>query len=70
YGHTDNVGSDNLNQPLSEQRAKAARDYLIRKGLTENRVEAKGYGSSKPVADNNTEEGKRKNRRVEIVLGE
>ena len=70
YGHTDNKGSDALNQPLSEQRANAVRDYLLKKGILENRLEAKGFGSSKPIADNNTEAGKSKNRRVEIVLGE
>ncbi len=70
YGHTDNKGSDAINQPLSEQRANAVRDYLLKKGIVENRVEAKGFGSSKPIADNNTEAGKSKNRRVEIVLGE
>jgi outer membrane protein OmpA-like peptidoglycan-associated protein len=70
YGHTDNKGSDAVNIPLSEQRADAVKIYLQRKGLKENRLEAKGYGSSKPVADNSTDEGRSKNRRVEIVLGE
>jgi OOP family OmpA-OmpF porin len=70
YGHTDNAGSDGINQPLSEQRANAVKDYLLKKGIGENRVEAKGFGSSRPVADNNTLTGKSKNRRVEIVLGE
>ena len=70
YGHTDNKGSDAVNQPLSEQRAYAVRDYLLKKGIVENRVEAKGFGSTRPIADNNTEAGKSKNRRVEIVLGE
>jgi outer membrane protein OmpA-like peptidoglycan-associated protein len=70
YGHTDNSGSDEVNIPLSEKRAEAVKAYLLKKGLTANRVEAKGYGSEKPVADNNTQAGKSKNRRVEIVLGE
>ena len=70
YGHTDNAGSDAINLPLSEQRANAVRNYLLKKGLGENRVEAKGFGSAKPIADNSTEAGKSKNRRVEIVLGE
>lgn len=70
YGHTDNAGSDVINQPLSEQRANAVKEYLLKKGLGENRLEAKGFGSSKPIADNNTLSGKSKNRRVEIVLGE
>jgi outer membrane protein OmpA-like peptidoglycan-associated protein len=70
YGHTDNKGSDDVNVPLSQKRAEAVMAYLIKKGLTKNRIEAKGYGAEKPVADNSTEEGRSKNRRVEIVLGE
>jgi outer membrane protein OmpA-like peptidoglycan-associated protein len=70
YGHTDNSGSDAVNLPLSEKRADAVKAYLLKKGLTSNRVEAKGFGSTKPIADNNSEAGKSKNRRVEIVLGE
>ncbi|WP_317207696.1 OmpA family protein [Chitinophaga filiformis] len=70
YGHTDNVGADATNIPLSEKRAAAVQDYLVRKGLSVNRVEAKGFGASKPVADNDTEAGRRQNRRVEIVLGQ
>lgn len=70
YGHTDNVGSDETNIPLSEQRANAVKAYLLKKGLKENRVEVKGFGSVRPVASNTTEAGRRQNRRVEIVLGE
>lgn len=70
YGHTDNAGSDAVNVPLSAQRANAVKAYLSKKGLKENRIEAKGFGSAKPVADNQTETGRSKNRRVEIVLGE
>ncbi len=70
YGHTDNSGSDAVNIPLSEKRAEAVKGYLLKKGLSNDRVEAKGYGSAKPIADNNTNDGKSKNRRVEIVLGE
>ncbi|MBS1567628.1 MAG: OmpA family protein [Bacteroidetes bacterium] len=70
YGHTDNKGSDDMNIPLSEKRAEAVKQYLINKGLPASRIESKGYGSSKPVADNSTEAGRKKNRRVEIVLGE
>lgn len=70
YGHTDNAGSDAVNIPLSEERANSVRAYLLKKGLKENRIEAKGFGSTKPVAENTTEAGKSKNRRVEIVLGE
>lgn len=70
YGHTDNVGADDVNIPLSEKRAAAVKDYLLKKGLTMSRVEAKGYGASRPVAGNDTEAGRRQNRRVEIVLGQ
>jgi len=70
YGHTDNNGSDGINVPLSEKRANAVKAYLLKKGLKEVRLEAKGLGSSQPIADNNTEAGRSKNRRVEIVLGE
>ena len=70
YGHTDNVGSDAVNIPLSERRANAVREYLLTRGLSANRVETKGYGSDKPIADNSTIEGRGRNRRVEIVLGQ
>jgi outer membrane protein OmpA-like peptidoglycan-associated protein len=70
YGHTDNVGSDQTNIPLSEQRASAVRSYLLKKGLKDTRIEAKGFGASKPIANNATESGRSQNRRVEIVLGE
>ena len=69
YGHTDNVGNDASNQKLSEDRATAVKSYLISKGITENRIESKGMGSSEPIADNNTASGKAQNRRVQIVLG-
>jgi OmpA-OmpF porin, OOP family len=70
YGHTDNSGNDAANQTLSEQRANSVKAYLASKGITTARMESKGMGSSKPVADNNTLEGKAQNRRVEIVLGQ
>lgn len=70
YGHTDNKGSDVINLPLSTKRAGAVKTYLVKKGLKEVRVESKGFGSAKPVADNGSEAGRSKNRRVEIVLGE
>jgi outer membrane protein OmpA-like peptidoglycan-associated protein len=70
YGHTDNQGSDDINVPLSQKRAESVRSYLLKKGLKQSQIEAKGYGSEKPIADNSTEAGRSKNRRVEIVLGE
>jgi len=69
YGHTDNNGPDAVNQPLSEKRAAAVKAYLVGKGLKDDRIETTGFGSSKPVADNSTEAGRSRNRRVEIVLG-
>jgi outer membrane protein OmpA-like peptidoglycan-associated protein len=69
-GHTDNVGSDALNQKLSENRAKAVVDYLTSKGITPARMISKGYGKTQPIANNNTEEGRALNRRTEFkILG-
>lgn len=65
-GYTDNVGSDRSNQRLSEKRANAVRDWLVRQGVDPNRITAKGYGESNPVAPNDTPEGKQKNRRIEF----
>ena len=67
-GHTDNVGSDSYNQKLSEARAKSAVEYLVRKGITSNRLKAKGYGESSPIATNETDAGRTKNRRVEMKV--
>jgi outer membrane protein OmpA-like peptidoglycan-associated protein len=70
YGYTDNIGGDQTNMPLSEKRAASVKEYLLRKGLKDGRIETRGFGSSKPIADNGTEAGRSRNRRVEIVLGE
>jgi len=70
FGHTDNIGGDDVNLPLSERRAASVKDYLVHKGLGDQRIETKGFGSSRPVADNSTEAGRSRNRRVEIVLGQ
>ncbi len=70
YGHTDNVGNSASNQSLSEQRANSVKSYLESKGITAARIESKGMGSSQPVADNSTAQGKAQNRRVQIVLGQ
>ena len=67
-GHTDIVGSDTLNQTLSENRAKAVQDYLKSKGLSANRLHASGFGKLRPLADNKTQAGRRQNRRVELKL--
>ncbi len=66
-GHTDSMGSDAYNMRLSKQRADAVRNFLISRGVAADRLTAKGYGESQPVADNATEEGRFKNRRVELV---
>jgi outer membrane protein OmpA-like peptidoglycan-associated protein len=67
-GHTDNTGSDELNQKLSESRANSVKQYLLENGIGENRITATGYGESKPIADNKTAAGRAMNRRVEINL--
>ena len=67
-GHTDNVGSDEANLILSEGRANAVRDELIKRGVAAERIEAEGKGEYEPIADNATEEGRAKNRRVEFTI--
>lgn len=67
-GHTDNIGSDDFNATLSQQRAEEVRKFLLQQGLPANRVMAKGYGRKQPVATNDTEEGRAQNRRVEIKI--
>jgi outer membrane protein OmpA-like peptidoglycan-associated protein len=66
-GHTDSRGSDEYNMNLSQQRAEAVRNYLVSKGIAADRLSAKGYGESQPVAGNVTDEDRFKNRRVELV---
>ncbi len=67
-GHTDNVGKPAANLKLSQERAEAVRAYMIAKGIAEDRIMAKGYGSTVPIADNKTEEGRAQNRRTEVKL--
>jgi len=68
-GHTDEIGTKEYNQRLSEKRAGSVRRYLIEKfGIGENRLTSVGYGEDRPIADNYTLEGRRKNRRVEAVI--
>lgn len=67
-GHTDNVGQDASNQTLSENRAKAVKDILVRYGVKMNGLETRGYGETKPKFDNNTEQGKFLNRRIEYSI--
>jgi OOP family OmpA-OmpF porin len=66
-GHTDSVSTDAYNQALSERRASAVRDFLISRGIAADRLSAKGYGESTPIADNGTDEGRASNRRVEMI---
>lgn len=67
-GHTDNTGSASYNQNLSEKRAMAVVNFLVEQGISRDRISSKGYGSQQPVADNSTEEGRAKNRRIEFRL--
>ncbi|WP_396435969.1 OmpA family protein [Limnohabitans sp.] len=69
-GHTDNVGSDALNNSLSVNRAQSARDHLVARGVNANRIRIEGRGEREPVADNATESGRARNRRIEIFLAE
>jgi len=65
-GYTDSVGSDAYNMKLSERRAEAIRNYLVRQGIEASRISTQGFGKTKPIADNNTAEGRARNRRAEI----
>lgn len=67
-GHTDNIGDDKSNQKLSEERAKSVYDYVLSQNVDSNRLKYKGYGESKPIADNNTAAGRAKNRRTVFVI--
>jgi outer membrane protein OmpA-like peptidoglycan-associated protein len=66
-GHTDNVGTPQSNKTLSQERAKSVMSAVAQKGIAANRMTAVGWGQEKPIADNRSEEGKAKNRRVEVV---
>jgi outer membrane protein OmpA-like peptidoglycan-associated protein len=67
-GYTDNVGSDEMNQALSEHRASSVRDYLVESGVNSNAVTAQGFGNTQPVATNDNSTGRQQNRRVELVV--
>ncbi len=66
-GHTDSVGSESYNAALSQSRADAVKDYLVARGVSASRLGTVGHGESAPVADNDTEEGRQRNRRVELI---
>ena len=67
-GHTDNVGAEDYNQKLSQERAQSVADYLIGKGIESTRLKAIGYGEGRPIAFNGDEEGRQTNRRVEFKV--
>jgi outer membrane protein OmpA-like peptidoglycan-associated protein len=67
-GHTDSVGSDEMNQRLSEQRAGSVRDFLANQGVDSSSITAEGFGKTEPIASNDTPDGRQHNRRVEIVV--
>ena len=67
-GHTDNVGNDNYNLKLSSDRAETVRKALIANGIEETRLTAKGYGATKPMVSNDTEEHRALNRRTEMII--
>jgi outer membrane protein OmpA-like peptidoglycan-associated protein len=69
-GHTDSLGDETANQQLSERRANAVRDAVLARGVDAARVEAVGYGETRPIADNSTPSGRQKNRRIELVLSD
>jgi outer membrane protein OmpA-like peptidoglycan-associated protein len=69
-GHTDNTGNDAINNPLSVNRAQSARDYLVSRGVASARIGIDGRGSREPIADNATEAGRARNRRIDIFLAE
>ena len=67
-GHTDNTGTDEYNQKLSNQRAYSVKDFLVESGVSRERVEARGFGEGRPAASNDSEPGREQNRRVEIQI--
>lgn len=67
-GHTDNTGDAAANQTLSDRRAHVVKDYLVQRGVNTNRLEARGYGQTTPIADNNSNIGRAQNRRIEFKV--
>ena len=67
-GHTDNIGNPKTNLLLSKKRAEAVKNYLVSKGIAADRFKVEWFGGTKPVTNNKTEEGKKKNRRVEMMI--
>jgi outer membrane protein OmpA-like peptidoglycan-associated protein len=69
-GHTDNTGNERSNQQLSMERAKSVVLFLAQQGIDQSRLSAMGYGSARPIAANDTEENRQKNRRVDLVVSD
>ncbi len=69
-GHTDSTGAEAYNEGLSQRRARAVRDYLVSKGISESRITARGFGETQPLASNDTRDGRARNRRVELAPAE
>ena len=67
-GHTDNRGDFDLNLALSRQRVEVVKAFLVKKGISPSRITGKGFGSSRPIANNNREETRQLNRRVELII--
>ena len=67
-GNTDNTGSEEFNMTLSQQRAENVMNFLVEQGIAANRLSAKGLGMTMPIADNDTKEGRQKNRRVDLII--
>lgn len=67
-GHTDSIGGDAYNQRLSERRAAAVKEYLVKEGVDPAKIQTSGHGKSNPVADNSTAKGRFENRRVEVLI--
>jgi OOP family OmpA-OmpF porin len=67
-GHTDSIGTEQYNQGLSERRANSVKDYLTKRGVDAGKISTRGFGETRPIADNKTAEGRAKNRRVEIKV--
>jgi len=67
-GHTDSVGTDELNMRLSENRANSVRDFLAKQGIVTSSIVSRGFGKSQPVATNDTAAGRQQNRRMELVV--
>jgi OOP family OmpA-OmpF porin len=67
-GHTDWIGTEKYNQGLSERRAASVKNYLVKKGINLNRIATRGFGETKPIADNKTRDGRAKTRRVEVKV--